>query len=78
MRVIYGALWNFADEIENGCMTIEEASLLCKKMRDKQCKEAKEAGLQAKRYVLRGQKREYWRLGVPCDMSCTCYIADIY
>lgn len=73
----FGALWDYAEQIESGRLTLEQASKYCRHLRDEAYRQARKFGRQATRFSLSNQLRQYWRFGVPCGLSCTCYGVNI-
>jgi hypothetical protein len=75
---IFSASWDYAAQIENGEITVQQAEENslddCKMF----VKEQKDAGHKVTRSTLNNQKREYWRFGVPCGLSCKCYVVNIW
>jgi hypothetical protein len=73
MQTTYAALWDFADEIENGRMSIEQGDKLCLQKRNAEIKRLKQSGFSPKGFSLGLQLRPYWRFGEPCGLYCKCY-----
>ena len=78
MQFTFGALWDYAEEIRTGTMSVEQASKLCMKKASATAREQREQGKKASRCTLRGQLRQYWGLGVPCNLSCTVYVVNVF
>jgi hypothetical protein len=74
----FGALWDYAAQIENGEMSVQQAEENslddCKVF----CKEQRDSGFRVTCKTLNNQKREYWRFGVPCGLTCKCYLVNIW
>lgn len=75
-QLSFGALWDFAEDIKAGTLTIAEAGERCKALAASKAKELKTAGWTVRRWTLRGQVREYWSFGNPCGLACTCYMIN--
>jgi hypothetical protein len=74
----YAALWDFAQEIQSGIMTLENANAQCQSEAARLAKAKRKAGFKISRTTLKGQTREWWRLGEPCGLSCNMYIVNVF
>jgi hypothetical protein len=72
----YGALWDFAKDIQPGTLSVQAAGEKCKALAASKAKELRAAGWTVRQWTLRGQTREYWSLGNPCGLACTCYMIN--
>lgn len=75
----FGALFTepFASSIREGRMSVADASMKCKALRDELAREYKSEGRQIRSWTLSGQLRQYWGLGKPCGMTCTVYMLNV-
>jgi len=73
----YGALWDYAEEIKTGKLTIQEATGLCLSDRNREAKALRKQGLKVVCGSLPNQLRQYWSLGNPCNMVCNCYMLTV-
>jgi hypothetical protein len=70
--VAWGTPDDYATEHHRPIQTNEQA----RAMRDAHWRQLRKEGRDARRSVLRGQLRQYWTLGVPCNIWCDVY--EIY
>lgn len=76
-QITKGALWEYAQDIRDGGLTIAQAEQACKDEINLLYKIAKKEGRKASRFTLRGQLRQYWGFGDPCGLTCTVYGLNI-
>lgn len=72
----FGALWDYAPQLQAGTVTLEEASNRCKQARDARYRGLKSQGYHVRRFTLRGQLRQYWSFGTPCGLSAPSFYID--
>ena len=72
----FAALWDYATEIETGTMTLAAADQICKQRAADLAKVKRAAGYKVSRTTIKGQTREWWRLGDPCGLSCNTYFVN--
>ncbi len=77
MQRSYAALWDYADEIRTGRMSIIEANKLCLKERNTEAKRLRQQGQRVSCFTLSGQMRQYWGLGDPCGLVCPAYYLTV-
>lgn len=74
----FSPLWEFENEIRNGELTLKEARNKCQELRNKKAKKLRKSGFTVKCFTLRNQLREYWEMGIPCELSCDCFFLNCY
>jgi hypothetical protein len=65
-------------DYEDNDRTLEEAIAVAKQKRDEEYQKLKAEGVQAKRWVLRGQLRKYKSFGVEDGRSRDVFMLDIF
>ena len=77
MQRSYAALWDYADEVRSGRMSIAEANKLCLRERNAEAKKLRQQGRKVLCSTLSGQLRQYWGLGEPCGLACSAYYLTV-
>jgi len=74
----YAALWDYADEIRTGRMSLREANDRCRQKRDSLARRAWLDGWATTCRDESGHTREYWGPGEPCGLSCPVYYLTLW
>ena len=77
MQRSFAALWDYADEIRTGRMSIAHANKVCLGERNAEAKRLREQGQKVACSTLSGQLRQYWGLGEPCGLVCPVYLLTV-
>lgn len=73
LQFSYCAVWNFAEQIKDGSMSLTQANNRCKLLASDKARELGQLGYHVHRFTLRNQTRMYWAMGEYCGLSCTAY-----
>jgi len=74
----FGALWDYANEIREGSLSLGEAESKTKQDCDVFCKEKRRQGFKVVRSSLGKQLRQYWGFGMDCGLTCKSWVVNVY
>ena len=73
----YGALWDYAQEIRAGRLTVAQATIYCLSDRNREAKALRKQGFKVLCGSLPNQLRPYWGWQDPCGLICNCYMLTV-